>query len=332
MRLQGAYYKPKKPRFIGKGKYHIGVELEMEADTMLECPDCGYEDCTDPACVASGPIQAGLALKDRPLFCYAKTDGSLRGGWELVTQPIAVEKWMEPTPRPTSSVGQLFSLIDELRELGYSSHNNGRCGFHIHVDRKALDIVKSSRRDSRRKPSRQYYWFRRLINSPLFTELSQRERGQLNQWAEQNYNLFLDPRIPIEIGAGRYNACITTENTIEVRIFRGNMREDRLRKAIESVVAAIALSKSLASQPVASIYKQNKSDAVLFTDHVLSHKEKYTNLYDFLKEKDLFKWAHTGQREKRLRRMRKRRQESIEPPMEFTPWSTHRFTPDLETV
>jgi hypothetical protein len=261
MEVNGHSYKPE-VRFFGKGNYHLGIELEVEApthETMLK----------------------GLNLLKKPECCYAKRDGSLSEyGWELVTQPIAWNSWLT-----TKSIGAsrlFFKFVNDLREVGYSSHANGRCGLHIHVSLTAFRGVKEGN-----IASTHMYWFMRLINSDLFARLSQRHDSALQRWAKirqvnaKNFHT----RNASSYGA-RYTATNVTPTTCEVRLFRGNMREDRIRKAIESVIAAVEYSRGLsvkdfkeemAAQDRLLIHKK-------FIQYVQSNASIYPNLEAFLVE------------------------------------------------
>lgn len=56
-------------------------------------------------------------------------DGSVRGGFEIVTAPL--------TPTEVSRVGW-YGLLRELSRAGLTSHETGRCGLHVSFSRKYL--------------------------------------------------------------------------------------------------------------------------------------------------------------------------------------------------
>lgn len=279
MRVQGHSYKPE-PRMFGKDKYHLGVELEVEAPN-------------------SKAREGGLNITERPVYCYAKHDGSLSdNGWELVTHPIAKWLWMDAA-RKSGAAKRFFSLVQGLREMGYTSHGNEKvssCGLHIHVslsaffpERLPLDNMPlfrhldySGRVSPKIKKCRHLYWFSRIVNTNLFRRLSQRKDVDLNQWSRilpvSASNFF-------ESGAkSRYVATNVGPHTVEVRIFRGNMREDRIRKALESVIAAVEYSKGLPSV----YYKQCQEKPATLTLDFLEYIKKncvvYPNLHSYLVE------------------------------------------------
>lgn len=249
MRLQQHSARPK-AKFRGENEpYYLGIELEVEA------PDSDKRDL-------------GLDLRKRPRHFYAKRDGSLNCyGWELITHPIGKSLWLERHPKDRSPVRQLFDLVADLKTMGYSSHDGGRCGLHIHLCHKAFGAFLTE--------TNHYYWFSRLINGELFRKLSQRDDESLNRWTQQikkgNRYEFTRAR------SYRYQASNITEKTVEVRLFRGNMREDRIRKALEAVIAAVEYSRTLAGWPTSDI-----GTDVQFVEWVQRHSYTYPHLVAYL--------------------------------------------------
>ncbi len=271
MRVQQHSAKPA-ARFFGKGDYYLGLELEVEA------PDRAL-------------YNKGLNISKRPSYCYAKHDGSLdEYGWELVTHPIAKSLWMKRGGRNAAT--SFFRLVSGLRSLGYTSHESGRCGLHIHVCLKAFRGVQPQAiariggvmRNTTLKRSH-LYWFMRLVNSDLFCKLSQRSDDLLSRWAQiQPVNARSFCAMASQSGSGRYVATNLTANTCEVRVFRGNVREDRIRKCIESVVAAVEFSRGLGIQH----FKDNAEEPInlsySFLEWIENRKTSYPNLSSFISE------------------------------------------------
>lgn len=272
MELKSYSEKPQ-PNFQGEDAYHLGIELEVEA------PD-------------SEAKQKGLDLRKRPWGMYVKRDGSLKdeglGGFEIVTHPIARKLWLEK--RPTKGiVCRFFQLVKDLRKLKYNSHDGGRCGFHIHVSRKAFGPGDGSLNNEH------FYWFKRLVNGVLFAKLSQRKNFHYcmqNSTPLSSYASTYNPH-----NDSRYQAVLITGNTAEVRIFRGNMREDRLRKNVEAVISAVEFARNrhstnwvettavsnsarLTTQGILNAENVDKD----YPAYVTANKATYPNLYDFLVE------------------------------------------------
>lgn len=268
MQLHGHSYKPE-TKFFGTGPYHLGIELEMEAPTFQA-------------------HSAGLELVAAPQHFYAKQDGSLRNGWELVTHPFAKEEWLRNPS--TNAAAETFNLVNRLKGIGYRSHESNRCGLHVHVSRTAFTNPRRCTTTQAQLRSPHYYWFARLINGPLFRKLSQRTQSRLDRWARQlpanrlipgveranRYNRY--GYLEAQHYHGRYEACnINPVKTVEVRIFRGNMREDRVRAMIESVIAAVEFARDSDNWGKKELDQQ-------FIAWVGQHSETYSNLYNYLVE------------------------------------------------
>lgn len=160
-------------------------------------------------------------------------------------------------------VGDFFRLVESLKRLGYTSHDDGRCGFHIHISRTAF-----SPEGDLRNPM--FYKFKCLINGLLFRKLSQRvtfeycqqETVDPHQFHERNWN--------------RRMAVNITEKTVEVRLFRGNLREKRIRKNIEAVIAALEFSREITSL--------DRPFDNLFTPYIYARSHKFPNLVEYISE------------------------------------------------
>src|SRR3989442_1085416 len=87
------------------------------------------------------------------------------------------------------------------------------------------------------------YWFCRLVNTDLFAELSQRTQDGFN-YCQRTTNT--SPRVFVNRTAyTRYLAVnLLNVKTVEVRIFRGNMEENRIRKNAEAVIAAVEFCRT----------------------------------------------------------------------------------------
>lgn len=258
MRLQGHSVKPA-PRFYGQDDYHLGIELEVEAPTETD-------------------RRKGLELSKRPGYCYAKMDGSLgQYGWELVTHPISKSLWLNKDGKK-NAVTSLFQLVNGLRQLDYTSHSNKRCGLHVHISHAAFGLDEDQYLP---RGNVHAFWFMKTINSGLFRKLSQRTDEQLGRWCAivgvGTKNFFQ------RIGT-RYLATNVTNKTIEVRIFRGNLREDRVRKCVESVIAAAEFTRGLKSTHLKHAKQDKEWLTREFLAYIAQNSKDYNNLYNFLVE------------------------------------------------
>lgn len=61
-------------------------------------------------------------------FVHFEQDGSLQDGVEIISQPFTLNYLHE-------NENMFKNGLKRARELGYTSHNNGRCGLHFHINR-----------------------------------------------------------------------------------------------------------------------------------------------------------------------------------------------------
>ena len=205
-------YKPR-PRFYGSPKRGMwyGLELETENTRDLLCD-----------------------LDTMPEW-YAKHDGSLdESGVEFVSHPMTLDYIRENWDR-------VMKPLCDLRSRGARSWNGGRCGFHIHVSESAwshLQVVKL---------------LKFFANNPAYIlQVSGRSSMEsLHRWA--SIEIDRDPDNGVlyglaykakhkgdcdKYGFNRYVAInLCNRRTIEFRLFRGSLIEDRIKACLEFVQA-----------------------------------------------------------------------------------------------
>ena len=105
-----------------KDKEHFaGFGFELEVDTESE-PDEDNDDVASKLCASCG-------LEENEVrFAH---DGSLNYGFECISEPHTVKDFW-------SKADKWRSMLRYLSSHGYSSHNVGTCGLHIHVSRNML--------------------------------------------------------------------------------------------------------------------------------------------------------------------------------------------------
>lgn len=104
--------------FQGEAEDFVGLGFELEVDTVDE-PESDNQE------VADGLADAVGLEKDAVRFAH---DGSLNYGFECISQPHTVEAFWEKAP-------QWQEMLKYLSVAGYSSHDVGTCGLHVHVSR-----------------------------------------------------------------------------------------------------------------------------------------------------------------------------------------------------
>ncbi len=229
-------YKPA-PQFYGKAQYHFGFELEVE-DSNEHGVDNGAQVVIDQ-------------LGDR---VYCKHDGSLNDGFEIVSHP--------------HSFDQLENLnwdwLNRLRQLGFRSWDTSTCGLHIHISRTAF--MKNGKRDEGHELR-----FQKLIydNSRMVEGVA----GRSSSYARFKDKGYLVPKIKHGQQADRYEAVNSyNDATLEVRVFRGSLRKQRILSAIEFLHAATEYTRDMRINP-----KDKQLSWFRFMAYVLDNQDKYGN-------------------------------------------------------
>lgn len=202
------YYKPT-PIFYGDGNRFFGVELEI---------DGAGEDSDNAAEILH------IANAEQPLT-YCKHDGSLDEGFEIVTHPMTLDFHLHNMPWE--------QIVEEAKKLGYTSHQAGTCGLHVHVNRGAFGSTESAQDAA---IARTLFFFEKFWDELL--KFSRRTQGQLNQWAAR-YGYKDQPQEILDHAksgrhAGRYTAVnLTNADTVEFRMFRGTLKYNTLIATLE---------------------------------------------------------------------------------------------------
>lgn len=242
------YFFPPKER-APDNRLYFGIELEVEA-TRGERLSCAEE------------VQNSLGER-----VYLKYDGSLSNGFEIVTHPHTLEAFRKDFA---------FDKFASFRRSGLRSWDTTTCGLHVHVSRDAFGIPYDSRTDnySEHITSRQTHEvrFMKLIydNETQVCKLAGRKSGYAH-FGDKG-NLMRKAR---EQGYDRHVA-VNTENdsTLEVRIFKGSLRPERVLGAIEFVHAGVEYTRDL------KVNGKNRALSWLaFCGYVHANQDRYSNLY-----------------------------------------------------
>jgi len=253
-------YRPR-PEFFGAGQYHLGFELEVEARNNSR-----YH----------GAEITQNILGSR---AYMKDDGSLNDGFEIVTHPHTLQKYQGDFE---------WEFLDKLKRDGFRSWNTTSCGLHVHVSRTAFGTGMSPW-DAQNRPSRSEIILKRQSHELRFMKLiydNQRQVERIAGRSNNNYATFQDkgklvPKLKEGNQTnGRYSA-INTENdaTLEVRVFKGSLRKERVLSAIEFVTASVEYTRDL------KVTSKNQALSWLrFTAYVSQNLETYPNLATIMSE------------------------------------------------
>lgn len=250
--IMSYYFKPT-PIFYGEGKRFFGVELEI---------DGAGEDNDNAAEILH------IANVERPLV-YCKHDGSLDDGFEIVTHPVTLDFHLHNMPWE--------QIVEEAKKLGYTSHQAGTCGLHVHVNRNAFGETEVQQ-DA--VIARILYFVEK--NWEELLKFSRRTQSQLDQWAAR-YGYKDQPKELLDHAkksahAGRYTSVnLTNKNTIEFRIFRGTLKHNTL-------IATLQLLDRICD--VALFMSDEQVKAMSWTTFVSGCTQP--ELVQYLKERRLF--------------------------------------------
>lgn len=194
-------YKPS-PIFHGKGKRHMGIELEI--DNLND----RYE------------FAAELKKSVPPDLIYFKTDGSLSDcGVEIVTHPCTLEYIKSDFP---------FDKIHDLaREYNGTSHSAGNCGLHVHVSNRYFSNYELG-------ATKILYFFEKF-----WTQLAKLSRRNDFHYCKRNDKPELNTEYVHNVKweatkSGRYTAVnLCNAKTIEFRLWRGTLNVSTIIATLE---------------------------------------------------------------------------------------------------
>lgn len=220
------YYKPE-PIFYGEGNRFFGVELEMDGGGELDSKARKVLD---------------VANADAPR-AYAKHDGSLDDGFELVSEPHSLAKhehdflWED--------------VLETAISLGYTSHMARTCGLHVHVNRTTFGTTRSEQENA---IARVLFFVENHWNELL--RFSRRTSRQMEQWAAR-YGRKDDPKEVLHVAknGGERHSCVNLTNatTIEFRMFRGTLKYTSLIATLQMVDRICDVAIALSDQEIQNI-------------------------------------------------------------------------------
>jgi len=208
-------------------KVFYGIELEIDK-TKEEYNNC-YDSEESIATEIHDQIN-GSDLCDYEKYGYLKYDGSIKHGMEIVTHPCSFNFHIK-------NMGWQY-ILDECDSKGYSSHDLGTCGMHIHISKVAFG---STKHEQEFNIAKLLLFFETNWNN--IKKFSRRKNDQIVEYCNR-YNNLLPEDQPSEIckkakSEGRYFAVnLKPEDTVEIRIFRGTLK-------IETFIASLQFTHLL---------------------------------------------------------------------------------------
>ena len=211
-----------RPSYAPWNDLYLGVELELEVDG-------GDEDERDNLAMdLHGQSQ------DEELF-YLKKDGSLDTGLEIVSHPCPLAYHQQCFP--WERLAQICSAY------GYTSHDAGTCGLHVHASRRALGTACGEYSEEKEESTiaKIILLFDRMW--PQIVRFSRRKPSEL-RWGKRPVEDFDVKDTDLDIAdklekyrsLGRYQAVnIQNTRTVEFRVFRGTLNMETFYATLDFV-------------------------------------------------------------------------------------------------
>lgn len=245
-------YKPY-PRFythknkpVVKSDIFMGIELEVESRQHDRCESAEH---------------VIAMLRDR---VYLKEDGSISHGYEIVTHPHTLEAYQKDIR---------WEFLNDIKNMGMRSWNTGSCGLHVHINRASFMGDNYAQREAH------YLRFNKLI----YDNQRQVERiaGRSSSYAKfsDKGNLVAKVKDGQQI-SDRYSAVnMEPDDTLEIRVFRGSLRKERVLSAIEFVHAAAEYTRYLKVDS-----KHAPFSWARFVSYISANSDTYPNLFIIINE------------------------------------------------
>ena len=202
-----------------KSLLYYGIELEVQPHPHL---------------IGRSPIPQGMAVErmysELEGFALAKNDSSIgHNGFEIVTVPatkLEHEKRWEPWFRSNTNMTRSWPTLT--------------CGMHIHIGREKLRPLVLGKL---------LMFFNALHNRTFFFKVSGRTQLQLDKWSKFQDKVQLTQGLDTQPSYTRsISTNITKKGTLEIRIFRGNVRPEGFRKNLELVDACIHFCRTTSAR------------------------------------------------------------------------------------
>ncbi len=159
------------PKFFGEYKddeHFVGLGFELEVD-------CDYDNKENNEDTARGLCSHCGLEEDEMRYAH---DGSLNYGFECISQPHTIKDFW-------SKAEKWQKMLKYLADNGYSSHDAGTCGLHVHVSRGMFGATKDAQDTAIAKT---YLFF-----DENWSEIVKVSRRRSFDYCEKN-NLFFDDR------------------------------------------------------------------------------------------------------------------------------------------
>jgi len=170
---------------------------------------------------------------------YMKSDASLNDGFELVTHPHTLAYYQQDFE---------WEVLSKLRRSGFRSWDTTTCGLHVHVSRTAFGGTISydtSASEILRMQAHQLRFMKLIYDN-------ERQVSRIAGRSSSSYASFSDkgrlvPKVKHGNSERGHFSAVNVENyaTLEIRVFKGSLRKERILSALEFVSASVEYTRNL---------------------------------------------------------------------------------------
>jgi len=232
-----------------KTKLYLGMELEATPNSNSDRQDL---------------IDLTYELFGRDLV-YLKRDGSVAGGFELVTHPINAKEFKD-----IFNIDKLKTLADSgLRSWDSSSS----CGIHIHFSKIAFESTLHL-----------YAFSALMFNNPEFMQQFAGRESRYASFDGVESTRLGNKKMALEYAKGNknYNRYLAlnnqNDNTIELRIFKGSLNTERVKCIIDFCNLLFDYTQSITVKQL--LNKELITDNMV--EFCISHSSNYSNLINHI--------------------------------------------------
>lgn len=258
------------PRMRKKFLPHEDTTITPTLGLELELRDASLDDMLAGRQYRAKPLLHPYAAADMltNAFMYCKRDGTVPSGFEAVTHPFSYGWYMRNR--------EMFDRLLSLPKYGYRSHQTESCGMHVHISKDSFTELH-------------IFKFMKFVYEEIgfVLKASQRRVSLIQRWASLDTGH--GGNDPNEImyraktkGNGSLNKYVAVNlshrNTVELRIFRGNLERTAFFKNIELTYALFEFTKQ------ASVQGISESE---FVTYLKDNKARYPYALDWLSRRQL---------------------------------------------
>lgn len=187
-------------------------------------------------------------------FLYCKRDPSINGGsgngFEIVSHPFTY-KWLQENP-------ERFAPIFDLPEKGFRAFYCDDCGMHVHLTKSQFTNFHL------------YKFLRFFYDNPAFME---EIAGRSSSWGKLERDRPDAVTAKEKRSSDRYQAVNVAYHTVEIRMFKGNLKRAGFFKNLEFTHAAYGFTLNASPRELTR---------GRFKAYVKTNRKQYPNLAAFL--------------------------------------------------